>query len=128
MRIISRSMIRQFEQRHPESASALDHWYRIMKSAEVHSFAELRDIFSSADMVGKYTVFNIGAINTAAGFISSRMCCWQYSKHIQAGVTRHLMANIRQQKGRLADMLLHAPAAIRSLCALKKHALLRSVD
>ena len=60
MRIISRSMIRQFEQRHPEAASALDHWYRIMKSAEVHSFAELRDIFSSADMVGKFTVFNIG--------------------------------------------------------------------
>lgn len=60
MRIISRSMIRQFEQRHPEARSALDHWYRIMKSAEVRTFVELREIFSSADLVDKYVVFNIG--------------------------------------------------------------------
>lgn len=60
MRIISRSMIRQFEHRYPESASALDHWYRIMKSADARAFVELRELFSSADMVGKFVVFNVG--------------------------------------------------------------------
>ncbi len=60
MRIISRSLLRAFGEHHADAVSALDHWYRILKHVDVHSFTELRSIFSSADMVGKYTVFNVG--------------------------------------------------------------------
>ena len=40
------------------------HWSRTLKPAVVRSFAELRLFFSSADQVGKLTVFNIAG-NTA---------------------------------------------------------------
>jgi mRNA interferase HigB len=60
MRIISRRIIRKFCEKHSDAASALDRWYNIMKKAEIASFAELRELFSTADMVGKYVVFNIG--------------------------------------------------------------------
>lgn len=60
MRIISRRIIRKFCEEHPDAISALDRWYSIMKHADITSFAELRSLFSNADMVGKYVVFNIG--------------------------------------------------------------------
>lgn len=60
MRIISRRIIRKFCEKHSDATSALDRWYSIMKKAEVSSFIELRFLFSNADKVGKYVVFNIG--------------------------------------------------------------------
>ena len=45
---------------HPETRSALEHWYRHMKRNNFASFAELRALFPAADQVGKLTVFNIG--------------------------------------------------------------------
>ena len=60
MRIISRRIIRKFCEEHPDAISALDRWHSIMKKAEISSFVELRSLFSTADMVGKYVVFNIG--------------------------------------------------------------------
>ncbi len=50
----------EFVQKHPDTESALDHWYRIVKCTDFDSFAELRKTFPSADIVGKFTVFNIG--------------------------------------------------------------------
>ncbi|MFO7912076.1 MAG: type II toxin-antitoxin system HigB family toxin, partial [Desulfotignum sp.] len=49
-----------FAEKHPECATALDAWYRIVKHTEFGSFAELSSIFPSADQVGGFTVFNIG--------------------------------------------------------------------
>ncbi len=40
--------------------NALADWYRSIKQNDFSNFAELRLIFSSADKVGKLTVFNIG--------------------------------------------------------------------
>ena len=40
--------------------TALDAWYRIVKSTEIKNFSQLRKIFPSVDKVGNLTVFNIG--------------------------------------------------------------------
>ena len=60
MRIITRKRLNEFAARHPETRSALQHWYREMKRRNLASFAELRTVFPAADSVGKLTVFNIG--------------------------------------------------------------------
>ena len=64
MHLISRKRLNEFAARHPNAKSGLAHWSRTLKPAVVRSFAELRLFFSSADQVGKLTVFNIAG-NTA---------------------------------------------------------------
>ena len=60
MHIITRKRLNDFADKHPDAKSALQHWYKQLKSKDFKSFAELREAFSSADQVGKLTVFNIG--------------------------------------------------------------------
>jgi len=60
MHIITRKRLNEFAETHPDSRSALEHWYREMKHRNLSSFAELRTVFPNADQVGKLTVFNIG--------------------------------------------------------------------
>ena len=60
MHIITRKRLNEFAERHPDTRSALNHWYRAMKPRAFASFADLRTVFPSADQVGKLTVFNIG--------------------------------------------------------------------
>jgi mRNA interferase HigB len=60
MHIITRKRLNEFVARHPESRSALQHWYREMKSRKFSSFAEVRRVFPAADQVGGLTVFNLG--------------------------------------------------------------------
>jgi mRNA interferase HigB len=60
MHIITRKRLNEFAEQHPETKSALEHWYREMKRRNFASFAELRMVFPFADQVGKLTVFNIG--------------------------------------------------------------------
>lgn len=60
MRILTLRPIKRFAIKHPDSKTALVHWYREMKQREFANFAELRSIFPDANRVGKLTVFNIG--------------------------------------------------------------------
>jgi mRNA interferase HigB len=60
MHIITRKRLNDFAEKHPDTQSSLQYWYRQMKKGSVRSFVELRAIFPSADQVGKLTVFNIG--------------------------------------------------------------------
>ncbi len=60
MHIITRKRLLEFAKKHPNSSTALDAWYRIVKSTEITNFSELRKTFPSADKVGNLTVFNIG--------------------------------------------------------------------
>lgn len=60
MHIVTRKRLLEFGDEYPESQSALDRWYRIMKHNDFSSFYDLRKVFPSADKVGKLTVFNIG--------------------------------------------------------------------
>lgn len=60
MHIITRKRLNEFTAAHPDTKSALQLWYKRMKEASFQNFAELREVFPSADQVGKLTVFNIG--------------------------------------------------------------------
>jgi mRNA interferase HigB len=60
MHIITQQRIWEAKKKYPESSSALDEWYRIVKANNYHSFSDLKATFPSIDKVGKYHVFNIG--------------------------------------------------------------------
>jgi mRNA interferase HigB len=60
MHVITRKRLNEFAARYPEVRNALAQWYHLIKQNNFNSFAELRAMFSSADQVGKLTVFNIG--------------------------------------------------------------------
>ena len=60
MHIITRKRILDFAQKHPNCATALESWYRIVKHSGCSNFTELRAIFPSADQIKGLTVFNIG--------------------------------------------------------------------
>ena len=60
MHIITHKRLTEFALLHPDLDSALDHWYRLMKTHTFQNFAELREVFPSADQVKNLTVFNIG--------------------------------------------------------------------
>jgi mRNA interferase HigB len=52
MRIIKRSVIREFGARHPQARNALDHWYQIVRKAEWLGTADIkRDFGNSVDFV-----------------------------------------------------------------------------
>jgi mRNA interferase HigB len=60
MHVITRKRLNEFAKLHPDTKNALTQWYQLLKGNELASFVELREIFPSADQVGKLTVFNIG--------------------------------------------------------------------
>lgn len=59
MHVISYKRIREFVAIHRDSKSSLSAWFKIANKANWQNFAELRKVYSSADLVGRYTVFNI---------------------------------------------------------------------
>ena len=63
MHIISKKALREFWERHPDSASPLVRWFKIMDRQAFRSFAELRATFPSADRVDNLIVFDIGGNN-----------------------------------------------------------------
>jgi len=60
MHIITRKRLNEFAKLYPDTKNALSQWYQLVKDNEFSSFVELRQMFPSADQVGKLTVFNIG--------------------------------------------------------------------
>ena len=60
MHIITRRRLIAFSEKHPNTSTSLDTWYRIVKQNEIPNFSKLREIFPSADKVDNLTVFNIG--------------------------------------------------------------------
>ncbi len=60
MRIISRKMLREFWQEHPDAREPLEDWYRVVKNADWNSLADTRELYPHADLAGKCTIFNIG--------------------------------------------------------------------
>lgn len=60
MVIISKTILREFGQRHPVVATALNEWYSLTKSADWNSMAAIKQTFNSVDYVGNDRfVFNI---------------------------------------------------------------------
>ncbi|MEH2368349.1 type II toxin-antitoxin system HigB family toxin [Nostoc sp.] len=60
MHVITRKRLNEFAKLHPDTNNVLVQWYGLVKGNEFASFVELREMFPSADRVGKLTVFNIG--------------------------------------------------------------------
>lgn len=60
MHVITQLRIWEAKKRCPETSTALDEWYRIVKANTYDSYADLKKTFHSVDKVGKYHVFNIG--------------------------------------------------------------------
>jgi mRNA interferase HigB len=59
MHVISRKKLKEAAAHYGDLEGPLDVWYRIAKRAAWKSLAGVRQTLSSADVVGKWTVFNI---------------------------------------------------------------------
>lgn len=59
MHVISRKKLKEAAAKHGDLEGPLDAWFRIAKKALWKNLADVRKTFSSADAVGKWTVFNI---------------------------------------------------------------------
>ena len=60
MHIISTKKLREFWTAHPAAESPLRAWIKVVEDAEWENFADVRAVYSRADQVGKFTVFDIG--------------------------------------------------------------------
>jgi mRNA interferase HigB len=59
MHVISRKKLKEAASLHSDLEGPLDAWFRIAKKASWRNLADIRQTFSSADVVGKWTVFNV---------------------------------------------------------------------
>ena len=60
MHVITQKRIWEARERWPQSASALDAWYRLIKSADPKDFAAMKRLFPATDKVGKHHIFDVG--------------------------------------------------------------------
>ncbi len=60
MHVITRKRLNDFATAHPETELACAHWDAIMRKARFANFVQLRQPFPHADLVGKFTVFDLG--------------------------------------------------------------------
>lgn len=60
MHVITKKRIVDAKKKYPESASALDGWYRVISKNRFDRFADLRNTFNSVDKVDNLYVFDIG--------------------------------------------------------------------
>jgi mRNA interferase HigB len=63
MNVISFKRIRDFSAAHKDAVTALKAWYTVVKKANWQNLAELKRVYPNADLVDRYTVFNIKGNN-----------------------------------------------------------------
>lgn len=59
MHVISRRPLREFSSRHRDAEIPLNAWCRVAERSRWQSISELKQVYPSADLVGRHTVFNI---------------------------------------------------------------------
>jgi mRNA interferase HigB len=59
MNVISFKRIRDFTAVHRDAGSSLKAWYTVVKKATWQNLTEVKQVYPSADLVARYTVFNI---------------------------------------------------------------------
>jgi mRNA interferase HigB len=59
MHVISRKKLKESASRNEELEGPLDAWFRVAKKASWKNLAEVRQTYSSADGIDRWTVFNI---------------------------------------------------------------------
>jgi mRNA interferase HigB len=57
--VISYKKIREFSSHHRDAEAALTAWYRTAKRSDWQNLTEVKRVYPSADLVGRYIVFNI---------------------------------------------------------------------
>ena len=60
MHVVTQKRIWEAQEEHPETKTALDGWYRLIKANQFENFAQLKALFSSVDKVDDHYVFDIG--------------------------------------------------------------------
>ena len=50
-------LLRDFAQKHPNTRSALNHWYELISGRNCRSIAELREVFPHADRIKRWNSF-----------------------------------------------------------------------
>lgn len=60
MHIITQKRIWEAMRTWPQSSTALESWFRIMKVSEPKDFAAMKAIFPATDKVGRHHIFDIG--------------------------------------------------------------------
>lgn len=87
MHVISRKKLKQAAALHGDLEGPLDAWFRIAKKALWRNLADVRKTFSSADAVGKWTVFNIKGnqyrLITEINYVFGRIYIRQVSTHAE---------------------------------------------
>jgi mRNA interferase HigB len=63
MRIVTRKRLQVFWEKHPNAKTSLMLWITRITDTKSQNLVELHQIFPSADLVGNFTVFNIGGNN-----------------------------------------------------------------
>jgi mRNA interferase HigB len=59
MRLISRRPLKLFWEKYPDAEAGLRHWIKAVENANWKNFADVRQVFGTADPVRKFVVFNI---------------------------------------------------------------------
>jgi mRNA interferase HigB len=59
MRIIERAVLIRFWDEHPDAKASLEAWYGVVRNAKWSTPIEMKRVYGSADLVGRWTVFNI---------------------------------------------------------------------
>jgi len=59
MNVISYAKIREFLTKYPDADSSLNSWYKAARRVNWQNLVEVKQMYSHADLVGRYTVFNI---------------------------------------------------------------------
>lgn len=97
MRVIKAFTIRQWAQRHPDAAAALEQWLKITRQARWKNFVELRSVCRAADQVkvrsGRLVmVFNIAGrafrLITAIHFDRQRVFALRFLTHAEYSKNR----------------------------------------
>ncbi|MGC5699929.1 type II toxin-antitoxin system HigB family toxin [Pseudomonas sp. NFXW11] len=60
MRVITAQRIWEAKAKWPQSAKALDDWYRLIKGNRFADFAAMKAMFPAVDKVGPWHVFDVG--------------------------------------------------------------------
>ncbi len=60
MRVISKPILIEFWEKHPQTQSSLNHWYNTLKNSKASNFTDLQKTFSDVEGIGKQRfIFNI---------------------------------------------------------------------
>jgi len=59
MRVIKRGTLEKFWKQYPDAKTSLESWYAVMRQATWKTPAEMKQVYHSADIYGRRTIFNI---------------------------------------------------------------------